>query len=251
MKKYSKYLNKRGTSLIETMLVIAIISVVVIAAVSMSIIGLKAYSAGNEQTNIQFEVRRAVNDIMDQVRDAKELSNISFTSCSTIDIDRLIPSIYTNTMTYSVTDDMLSLYIESTNGRESYAMSTEILLNNYSGNMAETTGKLYILAPESSDFATSFDTIKNNDAVLKSFNFSTEPLNWTAFTSSEYPPSTYTFDISASFVPQILNVVTNDANATYTLVNAAFLDGYSEIEVTAEDGVTVRTYKYKFNVVAE
>lgn len=251
MKKYSKYLNIKGTSLLETMIVIAIISVVVIAAVSMSIMGLRAYRAGNEQTNIQFEVRRAVNDITDKVRDAKDLSNISFTSCSTIDIDQMIPSTYTNTMKYSVTDDMLSFYIESTNGRESYAMSAEVLLNNYSSNISETTGKLYILAPDSSDFATSFDTIKNNDAILKSFEFSTVPLNWSDFTSSTYPPSTYTFDIAAAYVPQIINVVTNDENAAYTVVNGPLVVDYSEIAVTAEDGITIKTYKYKFNVISE
>jgi prepilin-type N-terminal cleavage/methylation domain-containing protein len=251
MKSYSKYLNDRGTSLIETMIVIAIIGIVVTSAVSMSLIGLRAYSAGNEQTNIQFEVRRAVNDIIDQVRDAKDLSNISFTSSSTIDIDEMIPSIYINTMKYSVTDDMLSLYIESTNGRESYAMSTEVLLNNYSSDIAETTGKFYILDPDSNDFATSFDTIKNNNAILKSFEFSTVPLNWTDFTSSTYLPSTYTFDIAAAYVPQIINVATDDANAIYTLVNAPFVGEYSEVAVTAEDGITVKTYKYKFNVISE
>jgi hypothetical protein len=251
MKIYGKYLNTRGTSLLETMIVLSIVSLVVVAAVSLSIIGLNAYSAGNEQTNIQFEVRRAVNDITDLARDARDLSNASFTSSSTIDIDMMIPSIYTNTMKYSVTDDMLYLNIESTNGRESYAMSTQVLLNNCSGDIAETTGELYILAPDSSDFSTSFDIIKNNDAVLNSFEFLTEPLNWADFTSSEYPPSTYTFNIGESFVPQIINVDTHDANATYTVVNATFIDDYSEIEVTAEDGVTVRNYKYRFNVVSE
>ena len=217
----------------------------------MSIIGLRAYSAGNEQTNIQFEVRRAVNDITDRVRDAREISTIAATSYGTIDIDLLIPSVYSNTMKYSVVDNMLYLYIESTNGSESYAMSTEVLLNNYTGDIGETIGRLYLLAPESSDFATSFDTIKNNDAVLESFNFLTQPLNWADFTALEYPLSTYTFNISASFVPQVSNVVTHDANVSYVVSNAPLVDDYTEIVVTAEDGVTVRNYKYRFNLVTE
>lgn len=69
--------NKKGFTLIEVILAIAILSIV-ISAVFPAIISVnKAYTAGNERSNIQQNVRFAANFITQEIRFASSVSILS------------------------------------------------------------------------------------------------------------------------------------------------------------------------------
>jgi len=70
-------------------------------------------------------------------------------------------------------------------------------------------------------------------------------------TVDEFDPGTYSYDVELPYGTTVVPTVAatpTDANAEVVITDAAGLPGTTTVEVTAEDGVTVKTYSVNFSV---
>ena len=88
------------------------------------------------------------------------------------------------------------------------------------------------------------ETSLNDDAILSD-------LLVDGATVGGFSSTVYTYDAElpegTTIVPTV-TAVTNDVNANYTVTDAASLPGTTEVEVTAEDAVTILTYNINFTL---
>lgn len=80
MFKKSMTSNNKGFSLIELILVMAILGIIVTLAYSMHIFGIKAFAIGGDKTNVQSEARKAADFITKEIRLAAEVELLASTS---------------------------------------------------------------------------------------------------------------------------------------------------------------------------
>ena len=87
---------------------------------------------------------------------------------------------------------------------------------------------------------------KSTDATLSELKVDDTPIDGFEASILEY---NYELAAGTTTVPTVTAIV-NEPNATVVITDATELPGTSTIEVTAEDGVTVTTYKVNFTVAA-
>ena len=147
-------LNKKGVTLVELLLVFALLGIITTLAFSFYFFGSETFKQGEEQRDIQFQMRMASSFITDKVRNAKpvEIAEISsfdnnyyyfyledgmlkYRQETSGDITELTDSIVTNsTDLFEIRKDnnkyLLYFVISGTEGDNDFFLETEILLNN-------------------------------------------------------------------------------------------------------------------------
>jgi uncharacterized repeat protein (TIGR02543 family) len=240
--------HDKGVTLIELLITLSLVSMVGLMIFSMLSFGMNSYGMGIEQSDVQNEVRRASNQIVDNLRNMTDYRTTPQTGYLYIDINEMIAADYNPSISFEISGHTLTLYVSADRNGKSFDLTSTISLNNFSGSLSTYQNvRLYYKLPEDSAYTSTFATIVSTDATLSSFIFELEPSNWSAFTSSNPLPSSYTFLMSDETVPDISNIVLNDSNATYTYSKASDFSDFSEIVVTAEDGVSNQHYRFYFS----
>lgn len=237
--------TNKGLSLVELIIVVGIIGFAIVASYNGFMVGLKAYSKDLDMNDIQYEVRRAATDIVEELKFATNVSSTSLNE-EVLNINTIIDA-DKSIMDYKVSDNKLELKVRGEKNGQSYEVTREIYLNNIKlKSEISGSGVIYYDLPGSE--ASSEDENKSDDASLKSFSVLPKPDNWDEFTSGDTVPSVHTFEMSNDTIPNLSNIKTNDAKAKYIYTKAKTspdnLD-YSKIIITAEDG-TVKIYKFYF-----
>lgn len=252
LKGINKKLNNTGITLVEVLIALSILATVIGVVFSMGMIGLKSFGHGIQQVDIQYEVRRASNAMVDELRNAKNISISPFSGCKVIDKNIYIDNSYTSTMKYSVNLNILTLYVEAVDGDKSFDLTTKVLLNNHTDNISDnSSGYLYYELPEAIDFTATFETLLNNDATLKELVVSEGSLE------PSFNGDTYNYNVvlpEGSSGMRTINIAKpSDSNAKIVKTFAADVSGIEEdctakVIVTAEDGATIREYKILFSL---
>jgi prepilin-type N-terminal cleavage/methylation domain-containing protein len=137
-----KIKNNNGLSLVELLVALSLVSMVILVVMSMSLFGLRSFDKGINQSDVQFEVRRASAKITEELRNAIAIETSTSTSSyltEYIDIESELGYL-DSTCTVTVSDNILTLYLRAekedvTKDNISYELTTDILLNNYPINI--------------------------------------------------------------------------------------------------------------------
>jgi prepilin-type N-terminal cleavage/methylation domain-containing protein len=156
--KYIK--NNKGLSLVELLVALSLVSMVILVVMSMSLLGLRSFDKGINQTDVQYEVRRASAKISETLRNAIAIDT---STSSSITGPMIIADELNNldsTCTVTVANNVLTLYLRAekkdvTNDTVSYELSTDILLNNYPFNITSPSinvTEIHYILPDVADF---------------------------------------------------------------------------------------------------
>jgi type II secretory pathway pseudopilin PulG len=247
-----KISNKYGLSLVELIITLSLIGIVIVSAISMSLLGLRSFNIGRNQSNIQYEVRRATNEITDTMRNATNIKTSAFANCDSLDIDKLIASQYDGEFSYEVEGNMLNIIVHADNGKESYNIDSHVLLNNFSESIVTIGSKIiYFELPEEDYFSTLAIEEGNDDATLKDLLPSEGTL------SPNFVSSNYEYSVtlpSGSIGTRIIStasptdVKAKTKNKAAIDINGNPAERTATSTVTAENGKAVKKYRVTFTV---
>lgn len=156
--------NNKGLTLIELLVALSLVSMVILVVMSMSLLSLKSFDRGLNQTDVQYEVRRASAKITEELRNAIAIETSTSTSSSLseyIDIESELDYL-DSTCTVTVSDNILTLFLRAekeqvASGTVSYELTTDILLNNNPVNITCPSIDVTVInyeLPDEDDFAT-------------------------------------------------------------------------------------------------
>lgn len=250
--RINNHKNNKGLTLVELLIALSLASLVVTVLFSFFMVGMRAYGNGNIQSDLQYEVRRSTNKIIDEIRHARNISSTS--GSNLINIGNLINSDYSNYMKYSITDNILTITVQASKNSLSYELETEVLLdNNTSGDIAEnSSGKIYFESPVPGNFVKSNNIFQSSDATLSSITPEEGSLNSTFDSSIR----NYTVVLPVgSFGTRNITIFTSDPNADPN-PDSPFADDVlgdltertASVTVTSEDGLYTKEYNVVFNV---
>lgn len=137
MKKFKQSKYRRGITLIELIVTIAIFSILIVAITNLFLFNNKVYSRGEKLTQVQFDVRMASDFVKIELRNKNIVSTTDNTLTNSIDVTTLQDKYSSiKTIDFEIIkkdDDYFIEYTISgsdTNNNNPYTLNTEILLNN-------------------------------------------------------------------------------------------------------------------------
>lgn len=143
-------LHKKGMTLVELIVVMAIMSVVLGTIYTFFIYNMRLYRKSNDLSQVQFDVRTAVDVLSNDLRNISEVSLTDSTldqSYSAETLRQSYPSIESVTFTLNKTGMTYLLAItisgNDASGRNDYEISTNIILNNIQNAALDTGPVLY------------------------------------------------------------------------------------------------------------
>lgn len=138
------YINNNGVTLVELMIALSLVSLTIVLIYNFFFTGLNAYRMVNDQTDVQFRVRRVANEIADDLRNAEDLSATT-SGNNSISIENYFENTYDDSyITLSLSGSTLSIEVYAEKNNRSYSVNEDIMLNNlnlenYSGSMSSLT----------------------------------------------------------------------------------------------------------------
>jgi hypothetical protein len=149
------------------------------------------------------------------------------------------------TVTYNVVLPVFTTTVPSVT-----AMPTDSNATYKVTNAASLPGATTILVTaqdgSTTTYTINFTVAKSTDATLAGISYGTTLISNFKATTSHY---SIALDASITAVPA-LSVTKSYATETYVISNAASLPGESTVLVTAEDGVTTKTYYVDFTIIS-
>lgn len=146
MSKLGNHKNKRGITLIELIVTIAIFSIVIAAILNLFIFNNRVYSRSDKLSQVQFDVRMASDHITTEIRNKNSISTTDNSLAKSINLSGLqskYPSIkaIAFVITKSDSDYLVSYTISGSdlNNDNEYTLETDVLLNNIT-NATESSG---------------------------------------------------------------------------------------------------------------
>lgn len=158
MKKFFNIKNKKGLSLIELMVVIAILSLIILGLVTFFTGGVRSWITGQNQLSAQRNARQAMDRM---VREIREASNIIDSSTSS-KINFNTP--WSTNLIYSWSGNKWDPILEGTNPLINNVQSVTFTYFDNSGNsiVPENASKVHI------DLEVDYDKDNNPDINLNS-----------------------------------------------------------------------------------
>lgn len=138
--------KRKGITLIELIVTIAIFSIVIVAIMNLFVFNNKVYSRSEKLSQVQFDVRMASDYITNELRNKTDISTTDSTMTSSIDLSSLQAKYSSvKSVSFSISkegDKYIVNYVISgsdPNGDNLYTLDTDVLLNNIK-NTTESTG---------------------------------------------------------------------------------------------------------------
>jgi type II secretory pathway pseudopilin PulG len=130
--KFTKHLkNNNGITLVELLVAISLIGIVLGGSVMIALMGLNTFKLDINQSDVQYEVRRASAEINEKLRNATNISsNVITTSIPPILLANELKTVDAYDCHYTVNENVLQLDLYAKKGNTEFELSTDILLNN-------------------------------------------------------------------------------------------------------------------------
>jgi prepilin-type N-terminal cleavage/methylation domain-containing protein len=159
--------NQKGFSLIEMMVVVVILGLIVLGLVTFFTGGAKSWVAGQSQLTAQRNARQAMDRMVREIREGKDIENIS----NTISIKINYPASFgKSSVTYSLSDSTIS---RGGNALINNVQSLTFTYFDSSGNPAvsENASKVHIDLKVDVDKDNNPDITLNTDVNLRNYGF--------------------------------------------------------------------------------
>lgn len=129
--------NSNGFTLIEIIIVIAILGIVLAMAFNFFTFNLRTYNKGENRAAVQFDVRMASDYITDELRNVNIVSVTDTALASNIGLGTLTAKYPLVTgVAFEIVTEAPKYFVEytvsgnSTDGNNPYSLTTKVLLNN-------------------------------------------------------------------------------------------------------------------------
>lgn len=123
--------NKRGLTLIELIVALAILSIVLAMAFNFFFYGMNVFKLGGIKSDIQQDLNQAAYFITNKIRNVENVSVTSKAGYSTLDIQGRHPNI--NEVEYKIIQVGGSYYLEFVLTRDEHTIESRVILNNVKG----------------------------------------------------------------------------------------------------------------------
>jgi prepilin-type N-terminal cleavage/methylation domain-containing protein len=141
---------RKGFTLIELIITLAILTIVIGAISGLFTYSLRVYNKGEKLSQVQFDVRMASDYVIKEVRNTEKISLTDDTLSNTLDLSALqarYPSV--KKVEFEVkffgANYLLAFKIDGSdsNSQNDYSVSSEIILNNITNAFVGTGETLY------------------------------------------------------------------------------------------------------------
>lgn len=129
--------NKKGFTLIELIIVIAILGIVLTMAFNFFSFNLRTYNKGEDRAAVQFDVRMASDYITDELRNVNVISVTDTALTGSISLGALTAKYPLVTgVTFEIVTETPKFFVDytvsgnSSDGNNPYSLTTKVLLNN-------------------------------------------------------------------------------------------------------------------------
>lgn len=145
-----KIQQKKGVTLIELIVTLALISVVLVAVFNLFIFNKNVYTKSEELSQVQFDVRMASDMLTKNLRNVSSLSLTDNTLANEIglsDLQSKYPSI--SSVSFTIVSESSRFLVEYTivgndaTGDNQYTINSKVLLNNITSVIAGTGSTLF------------------------------------------------------------------------------------------------------------
>lgn len=147
---FIKIQQKKGVTLIELIVTLALISVVLVAVFNLFIFNRNVYTKSDELSQVQFDVRMASDMLTKNLRNVSSLSLTDNTLANEIglsDLQSKYPSI--SSVNFTIVSESSRFLVEYTivgndaTGDNLYTINSKVLLNNITSVIAGTGSTLF------------------------------------------------------------------------------------------------------------
>jgi prepilin-type N-terminal cleavage/methylation domain-containing protein len=132
-----KTVRKKGITLVELIVVIALLGIVITIAGQFFTFNLNIFNKGNDLANVQFDVRMASDFLTTELRNVMAISDVDFSGSlivNTTNIKTKYPSVNLVGFKFVVEQSrvMIAYKIDgnSSNGKNPFSVTSKVLLNN-------------------------------------------------------------------------------------------------------------------------
>ena len=129
--------NKKGITLVELLIAIALLSIVLAAAFNLFFFNNRLFVRGTSLSQVQFDVRMASQHVTKELRNSSEISTTNSSLTNTIDLSTLTDKYpLIKDVSFEIdkrADSFVVLYTiqgSDANDQNPYQLDTEVLLNN-------------------------------------------------------------------------------------------------------------------------
>jgi prepilin-type N-terminal cleavage/methylation domain-containing protein len=235
MKVLNKLRNRKGVTLIELIIVIAILGIVIGAAYSFFFYGINVFAKGGIKSEIQQDLNQAAFYMTNRVRNVKKISLTSQPGYSSLNIQSKHPNI--NSIEYVITHVGGTYNLEFLITREGHTVESKILLNNVKTATTGSGSNIWYQA------SSPIPPVAAN-AQLSTLAVSNGTLSPT-FNSSI---SSYTVSLPYGTATAPTVSATGKDGATANITQAGSPNGTATVNVTSADGSATNSYTVTFAV---
>lgn len=142
--------QRKGITLIELIVTIALISIVILSTVNLLLFNNKVFNRSDALSQVQFDVRMASDGL---TRDLRNINKVSLTDntlakkVELIELQSSYPSV--SSISFTIKSGGSKFLVEYTilghdpNGNNQYSLKTEVLLNNITSATLGTENVIY------------------------------------------------------------------------------------------------------------